>query len=245
MSQEKPLLPRLIAITVAMALIGAIVVFVGSKIRQSHHDSSDAGHGKGKVWKPMDLIEKERLAPDRVSFTTPHNVNLPQDAKRKTLKEYYSLRAYPGAPPHIPHPVDKDMSISQSCNTCHEKGGYVPKYQAFASVTPHPEYENCLQCHAQTKTKTVFKENNWVKIDPPAIKRSALPGSPPAIPHTMQLRNNCAACHVGPAVPVDIRCSHPERVNCVQCHVPKNTPKLFTRPFDNLRAVTEKAEETK
>ena len=243
MSAQKAILPRVITIIVAMSVIAGIVVFVGSKIRKSHDEKNDK-HSKGEIWKPMDLIQKDREKPDRVTFTTPHNVNMPQDAKRRTLKEYYALRAYPGAPPPIPHPVDSDMSITQNCNSCHEKGGYVPKYQAFASVTPHPEYENCLQCHGQSNSEKLFKPTLWQKIAAPPIKRSALAGSPPPIPHTMQLRTNCVACHVGPAAPVEIRSSHPERVNCIQCHVPSNTPVLFSRPLDNLKAVTDKKSET-
>ena len=43
--------------------------------------------------------------------------------------------------------------------------------------------------------------------------------SPPAIPHDLQLRGNCLACHSGPAAVAQIRVAHPERADCRQCHV--------------------------
>jgi cytochrome c-type protein NapB len=33
------------------------------------------------------------------------------------------------------------------------------------------------------------------------------------------MRENCAACHAGPAAREEIRTSHPERTRCRQCHV--------------------------
>ena len=48
------------------------------------------------------------------------------------------------------------------------------------------------------------------------------PASPPTIPHTLQLRENCLACHGGAASRVEIRTSHPERPRCRQCHVPES-----------------------
>lgn len=35
------------------------------------------------------------------------------------------------------------------------------------------------------------------------------------------MRENCVSCHAGPSAPKEIRVTHPERVNCRQCHVPK------------------------
>ncbi len=64
-------------------------------------------------------------------------------------------------------------------------------------------------------------------------------GSPLWIPHDLQLRGNCLACHGGPAAVAEIRTAHPERANCRQCHVPADAPAapgeaeaVFTRPLD-------------
>lgn len=139
----------------------------------------------------------------------------------RTLEEYYKNRAYPGAPPYIPHKLLSETGIGgKSCLQCHENGGYVAQFKAYAPVTPHPEMHNCKQCHVPKQSDQMFKYTNWVKVDHPEIKGNALPGSPPVIPHTLQMRENCLACHAGPAAPKEIRVSHPYRVNCRQCHVP-------------------------
>jgi hypothetical protein len=45
-----------------------------------------------------------------------------------------------------------------------------------------------------------------------------MPGSPPPIPHALQMRENCRACHAGPGAVSGLRTTHPERVTCRQCH---------------------------
>jgi predicted CXXCH cytochrome family protein len=37
------------------------------------------------------------------------------------------------------------------------------------------------------------------------------------------MRENCAACHVGPGAREEIITTHPERTRCRQCHVPVTT----------------------
>ena len=140
-------------------------------------------------------------------------------SSERTLSNFYKRRAYPGAPPKIPHEVQPDMAGGNNCLTCHDNGGYVAKLSAYTPVTPHPGMENCRQCHVPETTETLFQETDWKTFDPPEIGRSALHGSPPPIPHSLQLRENCLACHGGAAAVREIRSSHPERINCRQCHV--------------------------
>lgn len=152
-------------------------------------------------------------------------VNMPVDEKhQRSLKTYYDNRAYHGAPPSIPHEVASERNMGEnSCLKCHQDGGYVAKLKAYAPVTPHPEYENCRQCHVVEKTKRLFKGTNFEKNSAPKVGvNKALVSSPPVIPHQIQLRENCLSCHAGPAAPKEIRVSHPERVNCRQCHVLNN-----------------------
>ena len=53
------------------------------------------------------------------------------------------------------------------------------------------------------------------------------------IPHDLQLRGNCLACHAGPAAVEEIRTAHPERTNCRQCHLTAPPGEdVFTRPLD-------------
>ena len=152
----------------------------------------------------------------------------------RNLNGYYELRQYPGSPPRIPHPVEDSFSgTTQNCLSCHARGGYSPEYQKFIPITPHPEKELCYQCHVPLReVKSRFPENRWQSIKPPKLGLSALGGSPPMIPHSLQLRGNCIACHTGPGAVVEIRIGHAARGNCRQCHVPmvQTEPvKVFSR----------------
>jgi len=143
------------------------------------------------------------------------------DSGDRNLADFYSRRQYPGSPPIIPHPVDLTFSGNETdCLSCHAKGGYSSEFGKFAPVTPHPENVLCYQCHAQVTTDKLFVPSDWRSIDPPRLGRSALGGSPPMIPHSLQMRENCIACHTGPGAVVEIRVSHADRGNCRQCHVP-------------------------
>ena len=55
----------------------------------------------------------------------------------------------------------------------------------------------------------------------------ATAGAPPRIPHRLLMRENCVACHDGPAAREEIRTDHPERDRCRQCHVPVETRSTF------------------
>ena len=181
----------------------------------------------------------------RFDGTSIDYANMPVDENhQRTLKDYYENKAYPGAPPSIPHPVAKERSFGgNTCLQCHQSGGFVEKFNAYAPITPHPEMVNCRQCHVTKNTTTTFKEFAFSKPQPPKVGEgvnNALIGSPPMIPHQLQMRNNCISCHAGPSAPIEIRVSHPERVNCRQCHVPKEKKQLeidesnFFRQFDDL-----------
>jgi len=147
----------------------------------------------------------------------------------RTLNYYYSLRQYPGSPPFVPHEPVVEKGAEQACLSCHERGGFVQTFNRFTPVTPHPQNTYCEQCHVKTVTEVLFRENDWVSVQVPKLGRSALPGSPPPIVHSLQMRENCIACHVGPGTVVPIRVEHPMRGNCRQCHVPEETKALFTR----------------
>ncbi|MBU0662994.1 MAG: hypothetical protein KJ990_00470 [Proteobacteria bacterium] len=151
----------------------------------------------------------------------------------RTLNTYYELRQYPGSPPRVPHDVPDSFSgDTLKCLSCHGRGGYDVTLDAYAPVTPHPEYENCFQCHVPRRTEKLFVETDWQSINPPLLGRSEMGGSPPPIPHTLQLREDCIACHTGNAAVAEIRVEHASRGNCRQCHVPMiatEPRKEFTR----------------
>ena len=151
--------------------------------------------------------------------------NMPvDDNHQRVLDNYYNNRAFHGAPPSIPHEVKSERDMGgNSCLQCHQNGGFVEKFKSYAPVTPHPEMVNCRQCHVPQLTETLFKGTNFEKIPAPtAGVNNALEGSPPIIPHQIQMRENCLSCHAGPSAPKEIRVTHPERVNCRQCHVLNN-----------------------
>jgi nitrate reductase (cytochrome), electron transfer subunit len=178
-------------------------------------------------------------------------------ARARTLAAFRTLRAYPGAPPRIPHALAPEEFRGTTCNTCHERGGYSARFEAYAPITPHPEFRNCLQCHAADDgavgvavrgrafngdaaatrspraSAAPLVALDWKTTSWPSTNLRAMDGSPPAIPHTLELRGNCLACHGGPAAVAEVRTTHPERANCRQCHVPATydvEDEAFTRP---------------
>lgn len=139
-------------------------------------------------------------------------------------------RAYDGAPPVIPH-----HDIKADCLACHRDGMAVPDI-GYAPPVPHAGVEKpgamsrCPQCHVFQKTDEVFVASVFtgLKQDLRAGKRlNDL--APPVIPHQTLLRENCITCHSGPAAREEIRCSHPERSRCPQCHAEQKTFGEFTR----------------
>ncbi len=227
-----PLPARIMVIVVTVCVMAAAVMIVGETLRSSRSDHDEQGRypSPTSTRKPVTDL---RHAESRGGMPVFAAAMVPGTSRKgshsRSLNQYYERRAYAGAPPAIPHPVDSYMNRSQRCNVCHERGGFAPKFNAYTPITPHPQYTNCLQCHVAVTEETRFVDTDWTSVPAPAIQRSALPGSPPPIPHGLQLRDNCLACHAGPAAPPKIRTSHPERENCRQCHVPKATQTLFDR----------------
>ncbi len=172
--------------------------------------------------KEVPIIPSEKAVFERSEFALDYLRMPVNENHQRTLATYYQNRAYSGAPPSIPHAVsDKRTMGGKVCLQCHENGGFVDKFNAYAPVTPHPQMVNCKQCHVEQQTQNTFKPSNFYKKPAPAVGvNNALPGSPPAIPHQLQMRENCLSCHAGPAAVKEIRVNHPDRINCRQCHVP-------------------------
>lgn len=177
---------------------------------------------ESEVYSPLQLLPSEAGVFTRDEFALAYQ-HMPDDPQhQRTLNTYYKNRAYYGAPPTIPHIVlDERAFGGKACLQCHQNGGFVSQFNAFAPVTPHPERINCKQCHVPSKAKSFFMESNFTRLLPAETGNQALLGSPPVIPHALQNRENCLACHAGPAAPKEIRVTHPERVNCRQCHAAK------------------------
>lgn len=173
---------------------------------------------------PVPIIPSETGVFERSEHAL-YYANMPVDENhQRSLDTYYDNRAFHGAPPSIPHYVEDERNMgANACLKCHENGGFVEKFQAYSPVTPHPEMINCRQCHVPQHTNTLFKGTNFQMVDAPEVGvNNALQGSPPIIPHQIQMHENCLSCHAGPSAPKEIRVTHPERVNCRQCHVSNN-----------------------
>ncbi len=222
-----------------VVLAAGVLFTVRSKLAGKPRTAEHA-HPPWKSEKPEAAHPVQDPNPPRPAALTAYGENPRPGVKVRTLKQYYSRRAYPGAPPVIPHEVPNDGVIADDCLSCHKDGGYVPEYNAYTPITGHPEYDNCRQCHVPQTVDTLFVQTEWQVPDPAKRGRQAIPGGPLQVPHSLHFRSNCKACHVGPQTVVEIRCSHPERENCQQCHVPQEHLPPFISPFDPRIAHAEK-----
>ncbi len=143
--------------------------------------------------------------------------------------ERATRRAYDGAPPVIPHAV-----LGIACVECHSREGKPVEGLGFAPPSPHEETlgmgpdSRCTQCHVFSQSEAIFAVNRFEGLRQDLRKGTRLAdGSPPTIPHKTLMRENCMACHSGPAAREEIRTTHPERTRCRQCHVPVTTRALF------------------
>jgi cytochrome c-type protein NapB len=253
------LVRRLVAIGVAAGVIFLGVVLVGPRLAGPRDRPADSAPATLSTGRPISAeADVFRLSVD--SFGAPPDAGRRALAHPRTLAMYRTLRAYPEAPPRIPHGLTAAEFREPTCNTCHQRGGWVARFGAYAPVTPHPEYGACLQCHAVDdavagirftdaaltggdatclqchvagQSGRRFVMQGWRPAAWPAVRQAALAGSPPTIPHDLQLRGNCLACHAGPGAVAELRTTHPERANCRQCHVPTAGPdQVFVRPLD-------------
>ena len=125
------------------------------------------------------------------------------------------LRWYAYAPPLIPHVV-----MNKACLDCHQNGLVVSG--RTAPVTPHPEWINCQQCHIRADASIpLFKANRFRGVAEPAMAVKIQPAGPPLIPHRLFMRERCLVCHNAPGRKEIVQTTHPERQNCLQCHVPQ------------------------
>jgi nitrate reductase (cytochrome), electron transfer subunit len=247
---------RVIGIGSAVAIMVAAILAVGSVLSERAARASYPSPAAPSLGEPI-AAEAHVFRTHLDERTLLLEFERRAEAHPRSNAMFRSLRAYPGAPPRIPHGLTASEFRDARCNVCHERGGYVARFAAYVPVTPHPEYASCLQCHAPDdavtgialpdgsaqsiclqchvpdRTAPVFRATNWRPPDWPRTVRSALPGSPPVIPHELQLRGNCLACHAGPGAVEEIRTTHPERANCRQCHMTAEpAADVFTRPLD-------------
>jgi cytochrome c-type protein NapB len=236
-------LRRLLLISAAVALMIAFIGIARARIQRGRGDDQPvAAAGIEPANAPIageaDLFRVQAsdlaLGPEPIGRRPAHP---------RVLATYRALRAYPGAPPRIPHGLTGEEFRTARCNTCHERGGYSDRFEAYTPVTPHPQLAECLQCHtASDRTdgirlpdgsasarcrqchdpaapKPGLPSFDWQAAPWPTLKAASAGESPPPIPHDLLMRTNCIACHAGASAVAEIRTSHPERSNCRQCHL--------------------------
>jgi cytochrome c-type protein NapB len=149
--------------------------------------------------------------------------------KELALARRAARRAYAGAPPVIPHPASADQPAV--CLSCHANGVRVG--DRIGPQISHRHLTNCTQCHALDHPGSTAPGNlpgditsdhgaasalnRAVGHPGPSAGLRAYPGAPPQMPHPTSMRENCTSCH-GVLGQPGLRTTHPERMNCIQCH---------------------------
>lgn len=137
-------------------------------------------------------------------------------AERPAALALAGNRLFDGAPPTIPHEVGG--LGRHDCLDCHAEGDAVSDGRR-ATVTPHPELERCQQCHVSETDVALFQTNEFEGGMYP-MGAKAQPMGPLLIPHPLTMRENCLGCHGSDAEEPSLRTTHPERIRCIQCHIP-------------------------
>lgn len=142
----------------------------------------------------------------------------------EALKERAARRAYDGAPPVVPHPINQHSSFD--CLACHGDGKQIK--DRFAPKMSHEFMHNCTQCHVpnggnvtaeDSELRAWLADNHFAGAAAPGKGARAYPGAPPVIPHSTAMRSDCLSCH-GPNGNVALRTPHPYQQSCTQCHAP-------------------------
>ncbi len=139
--------------------------------------------------------------------------------KQQSLDRRQRNRAFNGAPPTTPHPIDQRSDAS--CVACHVEGARAASFRI--PRMSHRLLTNCAQCHVESNARhlpvTPFGENSFAGLAAPEQGPRAFSGAPPIIPHSTWMRSDCMSCH-GYVGEFGIRTTHPWRTNCQQCHAP-------------------------
>ncbi|MEO1229598.1 MAG: cytochrome c3 family protein [Myxococcota bacterium] len=124
--------------------------------------------------------------------------------------------------------------LGMACTECHNERGVEVADLGYAPPSPHEatpglsSLSNCRQCHVERRTEEEFRSSRFEGAQQDLRPgKTAFVGAPPVMPHSAFMRENCLACHSGPAARAGIRTSHPERTRCRQCHLEQVVDTLF------------------
>ncbi|TWU04629.1 nitrate reductase cytochrome c-type subunit [Stieleria varia] len=184
----------------------------------SYADIAETPMGPTKAW------QAQRQSLSQPQYDLYAKIEPSKSEKEASGKLRASRRAFNGAPPIIPHPIEN--TTDAACYACHGSG--VQMAGLKASVMSHPFLGNCTQCHAPMppapfQDAGTSVESSFVGLPAPKAGKRAYQGAPPTIPHSQWMRENCNACHGGPNGWAGMESTHPWRTNCTQCHAPSAT----------------------
>mgnify|MGYP002640826041 CR=1 FL=1 len=159
---------------------------------------------------------------------TAHRLKLKQKPSRdevlQAVAERAERRAYDGAPPVVPHPIQQRGGLA--CMACHGKGAVLGEGddRRVASAMSHRFLANCVQCHVE-QVSARWGPSDWppegnntfVGLASPTRGPRANPNAPPQTPHAAHMRSACGSCH-GPTGRRGLQTSHFDRQSCTQCH---------------------------
>lgn len=174
-------------------------------------------HGPNRAWHGS-LADLEQPVDNLINFDGQLQ-RLPE-LRQAVLSLRAQRRAFDGAPPVVPHPIDQ-MS-SASCLACHGEGIWIGR-GVRAPKMSHDVFASCTQCHVEQQSgdlELLATVANFFEGKAAPIGGSrAWAGAPPVVPHPTFMRESCLSCH-GPSGPEPIRTTHPGRASCLQCHAP-------------------------
>lgn len=170
--------------------------------------------GPNRAWKNS-LANLQQPAVDL--FRRPERT---EESRLAVLAQRAKRRAFDGAPPVVPHPIDQTGTAS--CLACHGEELMIGK-GVWAPKMSHPVLAGCTQCHVEQISASLDPmpqpENQFQGLRSTRGGGRAWAGAPPTMPHATFMRENCMSCH-GPTGADPIRTSHPYRASCQQCHAP-------------------------
>jgi cytochrome c-type protein NapB len=188
----------------------------GDVVPATHYASMpDVTRERAKIW-------QTQLADLKSVIDPLAEVKIGPGEKQAALQSREQNRAFNGAPPTIPHPIDQRSD--RACIACHGEGARTISLRI--PRMSHQLLANCTQCHVESNpqhmTAELFRENTFTGLADPAEGPRAFEGAPPMIPHSTWMRTDCMSCH-GYTGLQGIRTTHPWRQNCQQCHAPSAT----------------------
>lgn len=175
--------------------------------------------------------EVEQVSPEQETPSPPEDEIATEREWRASHRAFYT------APPVIPHEL---YPVSAGdCLTCHrEEGNFFGK---TSTRTPHPQWVNCTQCHMPSQPAFSALtadpvETTWQGLESPTDGTRAHVVAPPTIPHRKLFREDCQSCHSSQSPFTSMRGPHPERSNCVQCHLPVSEHEFALKKVAELPA---------